>query len=203
MTVDMNQPEAYVEPPELLARDLWAGSRLFTGAQAFFFLVFLFAFFYLRALNVNGMWKPHGVDPPRGYGIAILACIVASAVVYWAATRALRRNEAAWRLGAAAALLLAVAAIVVQVMEWTAMDFGPTNGGYASVFVGWTGFYTLTLLGASYWMETLVAESIRGRRSSDEGQALVHRANADAIAVFWYFLAAVGIAAFICLYIVK
>jgi heme/copper-type cytochrome/quinol oxidase subunit 3 len=203
MAVDMDQPEAYVEPPELLARDLWAGARLWTASMAFFFLVFMFSFFYLRSLNMNGLWRPNGVDPPRGYGIAILACILASVAVYAFSVPVRRRSESRWRWLAAGALLLAVAAIVVQSIEWAVMKFGPTYGGYASVFVGWTGFYLLVLLGAVYWLETLVAESIRGRRSADEAQAVIHQANVEAFAVFWYFLAVVGIAAFVVLYVVK
>jgi heme/copper-type cytochrome/quinol oxidase subunit 3 len=202
MAVDTDQ-KAYVEPPEFLARDLWAGTRLWTASMAFFFLVFMFSFFYLRSLNTNRLWRPHGVDPLRGYGIAILVCLLAGVAVYAVSVRVVRRSESLWRWLAGAALLLGVAAIVLQSFEWAAMKFGPTYGGYASVFVGWTGFYVLVLLGAVYWLETLVAESIRGRRSGDEAQTVVHRANVEAFAVFWYFLAVVEIAAFIVLYVVK
>ena len=47
----------YVADPdeaELLVRNVRVGSRIWAAAQAFFFMAFLFAFFYLRALNSNG-----------------------------------------------------------------------------------------------------------------------------------------------------
>jgi heme/copper-type cytochrome/quinol oxidase subunit 3 len=192
-------PEEYAEPPEFLANDLSVGVRLWTASAAFFFLTFVFAFFYLRSLNMNNQWKPHGVDAPTGWGVAILACIVASVVVYWFAVRL--GSEERWRLPALVALVLAVAAGVIQCVEWAVMSWGPTNGGYASVFIGWTAFYLLFLIGVIYWMETLVAESYRGGEGAEE-RAVVRRANAEALNLFWLFLGLVAVAAFIILYLV-
>jgi heme/copper-type cytochrome/quinol oxidase subunit 3 len=193
----------YAEPPELMTRDLWTGARLWTAAMAFFFLTFIFAFFYLRSLNSNDMWRPHGINPPTGYGVAILVCLVASGVLYWIGVSAYeRRGEGFWRACATGALALGVAAVVIQCVEWAAMSWGPTNGGYASVFIGWTGFFLLTALGGLYWMETLVAESFRFRRDERPELSVVRRANAEALLVFWTFLVAVGIAAFVILYLV-
>ena len=49
-----------VEPPELIARNLYVGARIWAASVAFFFIAFLFAFFYLRALNSNGIWSARG-----------------------------------------------------------------------------------------------------------------------------------------------
>lgn len=192
-------PEEYAEPPEVMARDLWVGVRLWTASVAFFFLTFVFAFFYLRSLNSNNQWKPHGIDPPTGWGVAILVCLVASVAVYWFAVRL--GSEERWRMPAVVSLVLAIAAAVIQCVEWAVMSWGPTNGAYASVFIGWTGFYLLFLLGVIYWMETLVAESYRGGEGA-EVRAAVRRSNAEALNLFWLFLGLVGVGAFIVLYLV-
>ena len=62
------------EPPEVLGRNLISAGYLMAGATAFFFVAFLFAFFYLRALNNGAMWKPSGVDASVGWGTAVVAC---------------------------------------------------------------------------------------------------------------------------------
>ena len=70
------------EPPELLPRTIWVGSRILAAGEAFFFVAFLFAFFYLRALDSNGVWRGwphHHPHPSKAFGIAILVCVVASA----------------------------------------------------------------------------------------------------------------------------
>jgi heme/copper-type cytochrome/quinol oxidase subunit 3 len=60
------------------------------------------------------------------------------------------------------------------------------------------------VLGALYWMETLAVESYRDRHGGEEAgaRAVVRRANADALTLFWGFLGLVEVAAFILLYLV-
>ena len=66
-----------------------------------------------------------------------------------------------------AALLVGVAAVVLQVVEYTQLGFGPTDGGFASVFVGWTGFFAVVVLGTMVWLEIIVASAFRnGSRSA-------------------------------------
>jgi hypothetical protein len=62
-----------------------------------------------------------------------------------------------------AALGLLVAALAFQIAEWSTQGFGPTDGGYASVYVGWTAFLFLFVFGTIYWLETVVATAIRYR----------------------------------------
>ena len=54
------------EPPDVGARALSSPSRLLAGASTFFFLAFLFAYFYLRSLNQDHMWRPAHVKPDQG-----------------------------------------------------------------------------------------------------------------------------------------
>ena len=75
------------EPPEWQPRAIWVGGRLLCGAISFFFASFLFAFFYLKALDVNHNWKIGTVTPDGGIGIAIAALFLFSAVIYRLAAR--------------------------------------------------------------------------------------------------------------------
>lgn len=188
-----------VESPELLARNLWVGARLWAAAQAFFFLAFLFAFFYLRALNSNGGWRslPKQVvpDPSNAFGIAILVCVVVSAgLLKLPGITASPR----WRLVGLASLALGLAAVGLQVAQYTSLGFGPTDGGYASVFVGWTGLYALSVLGTMYWLATAIAGSFR----RPGAQTVVQAATAEAVAFVSVVLAIVEVVAFILLYVV-
>ena len=51
----------------------------------------------------------------------------------------------------------------LQIIAWARLGFGPTDGGYASVYLGWTGLYTLFVFGSLYWLETCLALSFRYR----------------------------------------
>lgn len=206
------------EPPAVMARNLRVGSLLWASATAFFFFAFVFAYFYLRSLNQAQLWHPHTVKAPVAAGTVTTALVVASAAVAWAAARRLQAgDERAWRTGGLAALALGIGALVAQIVEWASIGFGPTDGGYASVFVGWTALFMLFLVGTLYWLEILVATSFRYRDSGPEpGEASgdadrtgddiarplsLLPANAGAFAFYWAIFAVIAVAAWILLFL--
>jgi len=211
------------EPPEILARNLVSAGHLLASATAFFFLAFLFAYFYLRSLNNAHMWKPKGVDTSVAWGTAVMVCIVASAALLRMGLvhhRAMRRT--AWRIRGGAALVLGIVALVLQVVDWTQEGFGPSDGGFASVYFGWTAFLFLFVLGTLFWLETTLATSLRyagvavpGTPEPGEASGDAHRTAHDirdplslvraelvALSFYWTFLAGIAVLTWIVLYLV-
>jgi heme/copper-type cytochrome/quinol oxidase subunit 3 len=191
------------ERPELETRIVSLGSYLLSAATLFFFISFLFAFFYLRALNSNGLWagpKPgQHVPTPLSSGIAILVCVLVSVVLVRVAVHELRgQGRSWWWPVCVAALGLGLAAVAIQCWQYTDLGFGTEDGGYASVFLGWTGFFAIFAFGAMLWLETIVATA---RRSPAEEPAV--EASVASFWVFWATLGLVQIAAFGLLYGVK
>jgi heme/copper-type cytochrome/quinol oxidase subunit 3 len=211
------------EPPHVMERNLLVAARLWASALVFFFFAFLFAYFYLRSLDEHGLFKPKGVDPPQAWGAVIVVALAASAALLaWGARDQQGDRRPAWRLKGTAALLLGVVAVVGQVIAWAGLGFGPTDGGYASVYLGWTGLYTIFVLATLYWIETCLALSFRyreepfGRAEVQPGDASgdpyreapdisnpVHLNTAEvAAATFaWTILAAIGVVSWIVLYL--
>ncbi|HEY2630906.1 MAG TPA: hypothetical protein VGI26_00840 [Solirubrobacteraceae bacterium] len=206
------------EPPEIGARSLYIAGRLLAGASTFFFLSFVFAFFYLRSLNENNKWAlPAHVKPDHTLGAIVMVCVVVSALLAILAGRRMKAHarepgdghSRGWLGPAAAALLLGLAAVVVQCIQYTGAHFGPTDGGYASVFYGWTSLYMIAVLATMYWLETQVATELRARRapaaSSHGDIADADRLIApglDAAVFFWCYLAGIGVVTWVCLYLV-
>jgi heme/copper-type cytochrome/quinol oxidase subunit 3 len=185
------------ESAEVHERNLRIGIRVVAGSTIMFFLAFVFAYFYLRSLNSNGLWRPDGVDPPQGYGAAIVILFVLSAgSVAYAAYAA--RNGRPWLAGAGLSLVLALAGCSVQAFEYAHLGFGPQSGGYASVFVGWTIFFLVFVLPVIYWVETLLAEGLRNRH----GPGPKVPPGLDELAFYWQLLAAIGVIAWLLLYVI-
>jgi heme/copper-type cytochrome/quinol oxidase subunit 3 len=182
------------ESPELVSRNLAAGVRLWAGATTFFFFCPFFAYFYLRSLDSAGLWRPAGVDPPQGSGAAVMALVVLSSLVLVLASRPER--ESAWRLLVALSLVLGLAAVVLQCVAYARLGFGPTDGGYASVFVAWTGLNALFGLGTMIWLETLLAYGLRSRDSLP-----LVRPRLGALAFYWTYLAGLGVVMWVVLYL--
>jgi heme/copper-type cytochrome/quinol oxidase subunit 3 len=197
-------PEIELEPPEWQPRALRAGARGLCGAVAFFLVSFVFAYFYLRSQDPNKDWKIGHVDPSVGFGLIILLVLVASAVLL---NLAARRPELTVSAGGAA-LGLALLSIVLQVIQWTTLGFGPESGGYASVFVGWTAFYAVITLACAYWIETQVATAWRRRREGVSATSAgvlsdtpVVEAGLEACSFFWSFYVLNGLVLFVLLYL--
>ena len=210
------------EPPEVLARNLVSASYLLAGATAFFFVAFVFAYFYLRSLNSAGMWKPKGVDASVAWGTVVVACYAASAVLVRLGLtdhRALRRDR--WRVKGLVALLVGVVGLILQVFAWTHESFGPADGGFASVYFGWTAFLFLFVLGTLIWLEMTLATSLRyrnvetgapapGEASGDRGRTAhdirdplsLVRAELVGLSFYWTFLAGIAVISWILLYLI-
>jgi hypothetical protein len=133
--------------------------------------------------------------------------------------RALRRSQ--WRLKGLAALLVGIAGLVLQVIAWTQEGFGPTDGGFASVYFGWTAFLFLFVLGTLLWLEMSVATSFRYRNVESEALApgeasgdsdrTAHdirdplslvRAELVGLTFYWTFLAGIAVVSWIVLYLI-
>ncbi|HEY2316917.1 MAG TPA: hypothetical protein VGH67_01345 [Solirubrobacteraceae bacterium] len=197
-------PQIELEPPEWQPRALRAGARGLCGAVAFFMIAFVFAYFYLRSQDPNHGWKFGAVNPSIGLGTAIVVSLLASAAAMRAAAT---RSDLTVSAGGAA-LGLALLSVVLQVVEWTTLGFGPGSGGYASVFVGWTAFYAVLTLVCAFWIETQVATAWRRRREGVEATPAavlsdteVVDAGLEACSFFWTFFVVSGLVLYVLLYL--
>lgn len=195
------------EPPDVGARALSVAARLLAGATTFFFLAFVFAYFYLRSLNVEHQWRPHFVKPDQGLGGAFVACLILSALAAIVAGRGMKARSPGWLRPAWASVVLGLAAIALQCVEYTSQKFGPTDGAFASVFCAWTALYMIAMLGALYWLETQAATEMRASRApADPGGDIkdpdrLIAPGLDAAVFYWSFLAGIGVLTYVILYL--
>jgi heme/copper-type cytochrome/quinol oxidase subunit 3 len=195
------------EPPDVGARALSVAARLLAGATTFFFVAFVFAYFYLRSQNIEHMWKPAHVKPDQGLGVAFIVCLLLSVASAIVAGRGMKSRTPGWTRPALASVVLGLAAVAVQCVEYTQQKFGPTNGAYASVFCAWTAFYMIAVLGVMYWLETQVATEIRASRQPADPSGdikdpdLLIAPGLDAAVFYWGYLGAIGVLTYVVLYL--
>lgn len=194
------------EPPEWQPRAIWVGGRLLCGAMSFFFASFLFAFFYLKALDVNHNWKIGTVTPDGGIGVAIAALYLFSAVVYRLAAR---RSTADSMAAGMIAMVMGLAAVVLQFVQYPLLDFGAASGGYAAVFFGWTATYAVAALMGLYWIEIQVMTLWRVRREGKMRETEVPTSESallltgiEASSFYWAYFVGIGVLAYILLYLI-
>lgn len=198
-----------MEPPEWQPHAIRFGGRLLCGSITFFFVAFLFAYFYLLALNTNGHFRIGSTQPPIGLGTAIAGLLLISAIVYRLAAR---RPFADVLPAGIIALVCTLAAVALQFYEYTTLSFGAASGGYAAVFFGWTTWYAVLALIGAFWIEIQVASLVRRRAGAAEVRAqregvpaddeVLLRAGIEASSFYWAYFVAIGMIAFIVLYLV-
>jgi heme/copper-type cytochrome/quinol oxidase subunit 3 len=210
------------ESRELAWSNVITGAHLWASATGFFFIGFVFAYFYLRTIDASSVWRPNGVNPSVTLGTLGTATLVGAAVMLRIGLGQQRRgHRAQWRREGTLALALLVATIALQIAEWSAQSFGPTQGAYASVFIGWSGVLFAFVIGSTYWVETVLATAIRYRKIPDGGLPPAGHASGDvgqmahdisdplslvrpqltAVTFYLQVLAAIGVLTWIILYL--
>ncbi|MBO0813938.1 MAG: hypothetical protein J2P30_02115 [Actinobacteria bacterium] len=139
----------------------WTGSRLAVGGLCFLFGSFVFAYFYLRSINSSGRWLGSGYHPPSMvYGTLVMIAVLLSAGIHYAALQQIKAgHKRLWQIGALIALLLGLAAIVLQILELLFLPFWPGSSGFSSVFTGFYPVLIVVLLAGMIWLETLLARA--------------------------------------------
>ena len=186
-----------LDPVEEVATNLRVGILLWIAGTAFVFLPPFFAWFYLQQLDSAGQWKPGGVDPPVGFGLAIMAAFVVSAAAL--ALAVLARSPWLWKLLAGCSLALGIGGVALQVIEYTQLPFGAESGGYASVFYGWTAITAAVALATMLWLQTLLAY---GLRNADAPLSIV-RPRLMTLAMYWAFVAFLSAVMWLLLYVLS
>jgi fumarate reductase subunit D len=186
---------------------------LLIGGDLVFLLMELFFWFYLRALNTNGMWRgaacskanpcTDGLGNPitseiakanPAYTLIIAGLAVLAALAIWRTEVASRNQEKRGVISGTAALGLVflLAAVVVQCIQFGKLPFTTVDGSYASSFT----FFMGSTLGHLFLLSFLIfAVWNRARKGKYDGghwyQVRVNRVFAVWIAISTCVLALV------------
>lgn len=175
-------------------RGQW-GMLLFIGTEATLFALLFFAYFYLGSTQPR--WPP-AERPSYWLALVLLAILAASsATAHWG-QRGIERGSGA-RLGAGLALtlLLGVAFLAVQYVEYGEQlkRFTPTGSAYGSAFFTITSFHMAHLVLGWLMLAFVLARLAAGHFSRER-----HLAVKNAI-LYWHFVDVVWVGVVAVLYL--
>jgi heme/copper-type cytochrome/quinol oxidase subunit 3 len=167
----------------------WWGMALFIAGETTFFALMIASYFYLRFQNTH--WPPVGVEKPKvALPLILTAILVATAVPLFMAVRAGRagRVARAWLL-VAIALVVQAGYLGVQIHEFLdELDkMSPHASSYASIYFTLLGAHHLHVA-AGLVLELWLLSRLIGGLTNYRLIAL------RVTALYWYFVAAVGVA---------
>jgi heme/copper-type cytochrome/quinol oxidase subunit 3 len=142
---------------------------------------------YLQILNVSRQFRPASDSPPSiGVGLILAAAAVVSALVYYWGFRQLQAgNMNSYRMGVLVAWIIALAALIAQLIALFSLRYPSPIHAYASLVLIMTAYHAIHLFITVVVGFLLLGRISRGRIA---GQEYV----AEVSGYWWYY---VGVAA--------
>jgi cytochrome c oxidase subunit 3 len=161
------------------------GMLLFIASEAMLFGAFFTAYFFVRVVNPTApeTWPPEPYEFPVFVASVNTAILVTSSfTIHWATQSIKRGDRNGLKAGLVITILLGLAFLLTQAIEYAHVGFNTGDGAFASVFFGLTGLHGghvavgLTLLTIS------AVRAFRGHFSPD------HYHGVEIPGIYWHFV---------------
>jgi heme/copper-type cytochrome/quinol oxidase subunit 3 len=172
----------------------WWGMWTVIATEAALFAYLLFSYFYVSAQTV-GPWPPGGPPELKLAIVGTVVLLLGSVTMWWGerGVRAGRRGQLLVGLGAS--VLLAVAFLALEGLEWSRKSFSLMSNAYGSLYFTITGFHMLHVLVGVVMLAMIFVWSLLhyfgARRHSTVSIAVM----------YWHFVAVVWVAVFVTFYV--
>jgi len=171
------------------------GMTLFVASEAMFFAAFFGAYFTIYAATT--VWPPLRIPiPDLPIPSIATTLLISSSFFLQAGVRAARRGDAQrvnrW-LGVT--IVLGIAFLTLQMVDYSRIGFSIHDGTYASLFFVMTGLHTAHVLGGVLFMMLVFAQSRTGQLSGEHHEPL------EAAAIYWHFVDIVWVGLFLVFYV--
>ena len=171
------------------------GMMLFIASEVMFFVAFFWAFFDASLFQV---WPPQGIEPVEPWGLPLLLTLLlllSGTTVTWA-HHAVAEQGANKDLVAALGITVLLGSLfsILQIYEYTHVEFGFTDGIFASTFYMATGFHGFHVLVGTIFLAVCYFRARAKDFLTDRHFGL------EAAAWYWHFVDVVWLFLFVCVY---
>jgi heme/copper-type cytochrome/quinol oxidase subunit 3 len=191
----------------------WTGSRLAIGGMCFFFGAFVFAYFYLRALDSAGRWQGSGYHPPQFlWGTFIAFLVLVGAGIHYAGLQQIKAgHKRLWVIGGLITLAMGLISVGLQISQLLYLPFPPGSSGFSSVFVGFYPVFLTIVLALMIWLETLLARArfipaisfVEQPPTYEEAHTVQRfQSSLSAFTVVWNFIALMALLFWVLFYVI-
>ncbi|HEX7369419.1 MAG TPA: cytochrome c oxidase subunit 3 [Rhodanobacteraceae bacterium] len=171
----------------------WWGMLALIATEASLFAYLIFAYFYLQSQHAQN-WPPSGL-PPLRYSIPTTVALLVSVGTMWWAEYSVRTARRAMLLAALLiTMLLGVAYVVLQFLDWQIEPFLVNADAYSSLFYSLTALHVLHAIVGIFILIGMFMWTLMGYITPRRYSAI------SVAAMYWYFLVLVWVAIFITLY---
>jgi cytochrome c oxidase subunit 3 len=174
------------------------GMFLFIASEAMLFGAFFTVYFFDRVVNPNAPaeWPPPPFEFPvfvAGVNTAIL--VTSSFTMHWAVQSIRRGHRRGLQAGLVATILLGVAFLLTQVIEYSHVGFNTSDGAFASDFFGLTGLHGAHVFIGLSLLTFAAVRAFRGHYSPE------HYHGVEIPGIYWHFVDIMWIVVYTAVYL--
>ncbi|HZC04735.1 MAG TPA: cytochrome c oxidase subunit 3 [Ktedonobacterales bacterium] len=165
------------------------GMLFYVIVDVMFALFLVTAYIFLRGVNVNDQWFPAGtknidlVQPTIQTGL-----MVASGLFFILAHWAVRAGMGALvKLGVTVGAILWIVTLIGNIQYMGHLPFTQSGGGFASMYVLFTGYHIYHLLLGLMFVIGVTVRSLQGRYTQE------HHLGITTIGYYWYWTVLFGV----------
>jgi len=170
---------------------------LFIASEAMLFGSFFTAYFFVRVVNPTAdAWPPDPFELPVFVaGVNTVILVTSSFTMHWAAQSIRRGNRAGLKAGLVLTILLGLAFLLTQAIEYAHVGLNTGDRAFGSVFFGLTGLHGgHVFIGLSLLVFSAI-RSFRGHFSPE------HYHGVEISGIYWHFVDIMWIVVYTSIYL--
>jgi cytochrome c oxidase subunit III len=175
------------------------GMLLFIASEAMLFGSFFAALFFARVVNPSapGHWPPAPFHfPVFVAGVNTCVLVTSSFTMHWAVQSIRRNDRAGLKAGLVLTILLGVAFLLTQAIEYAHVGFNTGDGAFASTFFGLTGLHGAHVFIGLTLLTVAAVRAFRGHYSPE------HYHGVEIPGIYWHFVDVMWIVVYTTVYLI-
>ena len=175
------------------------GMFLFIASEAMLFGSFFTAYFFVRVVNPDApeSWPPEPFEFPifvAGVNTAIL--VTSSFTMHWALQSIKRGERNGLKAGLVLTILMGLAFLLTQAIEYAHVGFNTGDGAFASAFFGLTGLHGAHVFVGLTILAVMAVRAFRGHFTPD------HHHGVELAGIYWHFVDIMWIVVYATVYLI-
>jgi cytochrome c oxidase subunit III len=172
----------------------WYGMLGLITTEGALFGFLLFSYFYY-AVQLPPTWTPE-THPSLIFALpATIVMLLSSAAIWWAQRSFHLGVASRYRAGLILAIVLGLAFVVLELLEWRSKPFSLSDSLYSSLYFTTTGIDLVHLLVGIVAIAAVLAWSLLGYIDARRDAAVI------IVSAYWYFVTVVWLAVFVTFYL--
>src|SRR5918997_5614589 len=162
------------------------GMFLFIASETMLFGSFFTAYFFVRVTAGTPWPSPPYHLPVFVAGVNTAILVTSSFTMHWALQSIKRGNRAGMKAGLVLTLLMGLAFLLTQMLEYARIGFNPADGAFGTIFFGLTGLHGAHVFVGLTLLTVATIRAFRGHFSPEHHPGVeipgIYRLSAD---VMW------------------